>query len=80
MAAGAAAVASPVGINREIVRHGENGLLAEDDQQWVNALEMLVAEPALRERLATAARETVERHYSLDLYNERLAAFLERML
>ncbi len=80
MAAGAAAVASPVGINREIIRHGENGLLAEDDPQWASALEMLVAEPALRERLAMAARETVERRYSLDRYNERLAAFLERML
>lgn len=80
MAAGAAAVASPVGINREIVRHGENGLLAGDEAQWTSALDSLVADAPLRERLALAARETVERSYSRDAYNERLAAFLERML
>ncbi|MHC1743010.1 MAG: glycosyltransferase [Syntrophobacteraceae bacterium] len=80
MAAGAAAIASPVGINREIVQHGENGLLAADEHQWTNALDRLIADASLRERLAGAARETVERHYSLESYNQRLAAFLERML
>lgn len=80
MAAGAAAIASPVGINRDIVRHGENGLLATTEHEWESRLEALVSDAALRERLALAARETVERDYSLETYNARLASFLERML
>jgi glycosyltransferase involved in cell wall biosynthesis len=80
MAAGAAAVASPVGINQEIVRHGENGLLARNEAQWERGLETLITDRALRERLGKAARETVEQDYSLEAYNQRLAAFLEGML
>ncbi len=80
MAAGAAAVASPVGINREIVRHGENGLLAKDEKDWEQQIELLVVDPKLRECLAREARRAVQRDFSLDTYNERLATFLEGML
>lgn len=80
MAAGAASVASPVGINQEIVQHGENGLLARDQAQWERGLETLITDRSLRDRLGKAGRETVERDYSLEAYNRRLAAFLERML
>jgi glycosyltransferase involved in cell wall biosynthesis len=80
MAAGAAAIASPIGINQDVVRHGVNGLLAADETDWGSGLQLLVGDPVFRERLAGAARETVERDYSLEAYNRRLAVFLERML
>lgn len=59
MAVGRPAVVSPVGINREIVRHGENGLLAESHADWVNQLERLARDRVLLLRLARAARRTV---------------------
>ncbi len=80
MAAGVVAVASPVGINTEIIRHGENGLLAREDFEWEAALRRLLEDAELRRRLGSAGRATVEQSYSLDAYNRRLAAFLEGLL
>jgi glycosyltransferase involved in cell wall biosynthesis len=65
MAVGVPAVASPVGANREILRDGENGLLAETCEQWVAALARLLDDEELRRRLAAAGRQTVERDYSV---------------
>ncbi len=42
MAMGAARVMSPVGVNTEIVRHGENGFLATSEAAWVETLCELV--------------------------------------
>jgi len=80
MAAGVPAVASPVGINKDIIRHGVDGFLAQDDDGWFHSLTTLAGDPALRERVGMAGRKTVEGQYSLNRYNERLAQFLERFL
>ncbi|QCO13644.1 hypothetical protein D3868_31995 (plasmid) [Azospirillum brasilense] len=60
-----AVVASPVGVNRDIVEHGVNGFLAETPEEWTGALCRLAADPDLRRRLGAAGRAKVERHYSL---------------
>jgi len=59
MAIGRPAVVSPVGINSEIVRDGENGLYATTHDDWIGTLTRLANDPALRNRLGTAARQTV---------------------
>ena len=65
MAAGRPVVASPVGVNRQIVQPGENGLLATGAADWEDALHRLHTEPALAARLGEAGRATVEERYSL---------------
>lgn len=66
MALGRPAVASPVGVNTEIVRHGENGLLADGEEEWYRALRRLAGDPGLRRRLGREARRTVVERYSVD--------------
>ncbi len=80
MAAGVPAVASPVGINAEIIRHGDNGFLARESSEWEAALGRLLGDVELRMRMGEAGRATVERSYTLDEYNRRLAEFLESLL
>src|SRR6185436_6764585 len=65
MAAGLPAIASPVGANAEIVRVGETGLLADSPEQWADAIVQLARDVGLRRRMGVAAREVVEREYSL---------------
>jgi glycosyltransferase involved in cell wall biosynthesis len=73
MAAGRPVVASPVGVNSELVRDGENGLLAAGEAGWEDALRRLAADPDLRARLGAAGRRTVESGYSLSGWAGRLA-------
>ncbi len=66
MAAGLPVVANPVGVQAEMVRHGETGFLAETPAQWVEAIGRLAHDPALRRRLGQAARRRVEAGYSIE--------------
>jgi glycosyltransferase involved in cell wall biosynthesis len=64
MAAGRPVVVSPVGVNREIVQHGQNGFIASSTEEFVTSLTQLANDPELRERMGREARRTVERDYS----------------
>lgn len=72
MACGLPVVASPIGVNREIVEHGVNGFLAETPGEWRAALDQLIAEPDLRERMGAAGRARVVERYSLASQAPRL--------
>ena len=76
MSMGAATVMSPVGVNSEIVTHGENGLLARTDDEWFEQLSSLIDDAALRARLGKAGRETVEQRYSVQHWAPRLVELL----
>jgi len=72
-------IASPVGVNAEILHDNENGLLVSHESEWVEALTQLAADPDLRLRLGTAGRATVEEGYSLQVMAPRLLSILEKV-
>lgn len=76
MACGKPVVASPVGINRQIVVDGINGFLAESPEQWVQALVRLRDDAMLRQRMGSAGRAHVEQRYSLQVSTPRVADLL----
>lgn len=59
------AVCSAVGMNTDVIRHGQNGFLATTATEWLQYLEELVGSFDLRRRLGAAARRTVECDYSM---------------
>lgn len=65
MAVGVPGVVSRVGTALKIVRDGENGLLAGDDEEWVIQICRLIEDPTLRRRIAAAGRETAVRDFSI---------------
>ncbi len=65
MSCGLPVVASPVGVNAEIVREGFNGFLASNEDEWREALTMLITDGVLRDRMGRAGREIVVERYSL---------------
>lgn len=73
LAVGLPAVASPVGVNSDIIVNGENGFLASTEDEWYERLHALCGQPQLRERMGAAGRRTVESRYSLALWGPRLA-------
>ena len=76
MACGLPVVASPVGVNGEIVRVGENGFLADTTSEWVDALGRLLSNAALRQQMGKVGRKRVEAEYCIQQVAPRLAALL----
>ena len=77
MACGLPVVASPVGVNVNLVAEGENGFLANTPADWESAIRKLAANPALRSRMGEAGRKRVADGYSLDLMASRLMGLLD---
>ena len=69
MACGLPVVASPVGVNSEIVKPEETGFLATSPAEWKHALTELVAGAELRAKLGAAARARAEADYSLQRWS-----------
>jgi glycosyltransferase involved in cell wall biosynthesis len=80
MAMGRPVVASMVGANCSIFRHGINGFLARTNDDWLAALRLLAGDPALRARIGSAARAAVEAEYSLAGQAPRLVGVLNQAL
>ncbi|HBG05012.1 MAG: hypothetical protein A2075_19830 [Geobacteraceae bacterium GWC2_58_44] len=60
-----AVAGSPVGATGEIIRDEENALCVNGGDQWVTALERLLTDAALRQRLAAAGRRSFEERNDL---------------
>lgn len=76
--AGVPAVASPVGVNREIVGT-ERGLLASSDQEWLDALDQLIRDVETRRQMGENARRFVEDEFSYQQWAPRLADVLSTL-
>ncbi|MFN0178292.1 MAG: glycosyltransferase family 4 protein [Gemmatimonadales bacterium] len=77
MAAGRAIVSTDQGGMPELIHDGANGLLARsgDAGSYVRALELLIADRALRDRLGAAARATVEASHTDVLIAQQAVEF-----
>lgn len=76
MASGLPIIASPVGVNKEIVEHGVNGFLAANLDEWGDALRTLQSDPMLRESFGCAGRKKVENKYCIQETAPRVAELL----
>jgi len=67
-AAGLPVIANPVGVQRDMVQPGTTGFLAASTDEFVNAIRQLSADAGLRARMGRAARERVEREFSINVW------------
>ena len=80
MSIGIVGVASPVGVNADIIRHGENGFVCNNVGEWEDVLFRLVQDPELRIAVGHAARETVVNEYSIQANLPRLVECLQAVI
>ncbi len=79
MAVGIPCVASPVGINKEIIRDGSNGFLANTPAEWLDRLSLLITDAALRQTLGQEGRRLAEELYSYRVCSFRLMEILNKV-
>ncbi len=65
MGCGLPVVASPVGVNVDIVKPGYNGVLATTAHEWLNALTAYIADAGLRKQQGKNGRQLVDEKYNL---------------
>jgi hypothetical protein len=73
LAVGVPVVCSPVGANKEIVRDGEEGFWARDNNECVDRLSVLIRDRQLRKRMGEQGRKRIEKDYSLQAMAPQLA-------
>lgn len=64
MALGIPSVCVRYDFSEAFIRDGENGLLAETDREWEEAVLRLLTDSALRERIGRAGRETIRSDFT----------------
>ena len=72
MACGLPVVASPVGMNLDVVTAGDNGFLASSTSKWVEALETLASDVDLRRKMGAKGRLRVERDFTTAIGGTKL--------
>jgi len=64
MAVGIPTVASPVGMNCDVIQDGLTGYFARTNEEWIESLENLVRSATLRNEMGGAARQYFDDHLS----------------
>jgi glycosyltransferase involved in cell wall biosynthesis len=74
------AVLAPVGINKDIIRDGENGFLAATTEEWVAKLSLLIENEELRKKIGEAGKQTVWKFYSQESQKKRYVELFKRLI
>lgn len=77
MASGVVPVASPVGVNVDIIEHGVNGFLAASEDEWIDCVGKLANSPELRETMGIRAVETIKNKYSMGVNGKILMDYIK---
>lgn len=77
MASGLPVVISPIGENKYFIEEEVGGFLPKDEDEWVECLEKLITDTALREKKGKEAKERLVRKYSYQANMQKYIDFLE---
>ena len=66
MALGIPPIVSPVGVNKEIIQHRQNGFIANTSAEWLKYLNQLIEQEGLRKEVGEKARQTVSGRFSVE--------------
>ncbi len=58
-------VASPVGVNTQIIDSGVNGFLCSTQEEWLEAIDQLIQDKKLRQSMGENGRKKVKENYSV---------------
>ena len=79
LALGKPVVATPIGVNLDIVNK-KVGFLADNDIEWYKSLEKLILNPELRELMGNAGIDLVNNKYSKSIAEQDIKKVLTNIL
>jgi glycosyltransferase involved in cell wall biosynthesis len=79
LSVGIPVVCTPVGVNGDIIRNGENGFWATTREEWADRLAALIQNDDLRRKMGRSGIETVEKDYSLSVTSRKFLEALQHL-
>ncbi|MFM9945325.1 MAG: glycosyltransferase family 4 protein [Bacteroidia bacterium] len=76
MAAAIPSVATPIGVNADIIIEGVNGFHASNPEEWENKMFKLLNNSELREKMGREGREIFEKNYSVEIAYKAICKIL----
>ena len=73
MASGLPVIVSQVGMNKDVLKHGNIGFGADNQDEWYQSLKLLYDSPLLRFELGSIGRCIAQRHYDVSVVSRKLA-------
>lgn len=80
MSLGIPTVASNIGANKRIIENGENGFLVDNDEQWQQAIERLIEDISLRQKLAENSVQTVKDKFSVSANKDKYLTIFKTLI
>ncbi|MEQ9218614.1 MAG: glycosyltransferase [Cyclobacteriaceae bacterium] len=71
------AVASPVGVNTDIIQNGQTGFLANSPEEWTASLKKLLQDPSLSAEMGKKGRALTEEKYSAQSQKDAFLGLFE---
>ncbi|MEN6617431.1 MAG: glycosyltransferase family 4 protein [Syntrophorhabdus sp.] len=72
------AVCTPVGVNKDVVKDGTTGFYANDPDEWVEKLSILIENPDLRRQMGEKGREIVMNGYTIQACAPKLLQIIQK--
>lgn len=72
MATGIPVIATPVGVNVDIINKSNSGFLSDSFEEWYNNIKTLILNENIRMELGRNGRSSVEKNYSLQVYQKKI--------
>lgn len=79
MSLGIPTVMSPVGVNKTLIQHQENGFLVDSQEEWYDTLAYLLENRESRIRIGQKGDDTVENFYSVEVTKWKYLKIFESM-
>lgn len=77
MALGIPSIASPVGVNANIIKHGVNGFLCNSSIEWEETIQKLIEDEHLRKQIGERAKEKIRINYSVVSNSDNFLSLFE---
>jgi glycosyltransferase involved in cell wall biosynthesis len=71
-----AVIGSAVGQSNDLIRDGDNGMLAKNSGEWIDKLSLLISDADLRKNIARRGLETIREGFTIEKNFEKLARVL----
>lgn len=79
MACGIPVIASSVGMNELVIDHGKNGFLAENEDEWIGALNALYENPELQKKMGENGLKKINEIYNLETQSKKLIGIIKEV-